>query len=102
MYVQVLVNHSAAPDPAAVAKYRKIDEKTYHNLLGLPDIGDVAFWLGSPQSAAVTVFKGGTILLVVEGMATLEQVKDLALKALGGPAKTRRFSEKWIARAYYR
>jgi len=38
--VQVLVNSSAAPDPAAVEKWRKmIDEKTYQNPIDLPDIG---------------------------------------------------------------
>ena len=37
--VQVLVNYSAAPDPAAVEKQRKfIDEKTYHNPIDLPEI----------------------------------------------------------------
>ena len=87
--VQVLVNSSAAPDPAAVEKWRKmIDEKTYQNPIDLPDMGDVAFWHGSPQYATVTVFTGGTMVLTVEGAVTLEQSKALALKALGGPAKT--------------
>jgi len=87
--VQVVVNYSATPDPAAVEKYRKvIDETTYHVLLDLPEIGDAAVWRGAPQYNAITVFKGGTMLLAVEGHATLEQVKALVLKALGGPGKT--------------
>jgi TPR repeat protein len=87
--VQVLVNYAAAPDPAAVERYRKrIDETTYNNLQDLPEIGDAAVWWGSPQYNGVTVFNGGTMLLTVEGMATLEQVKALVLKALGGPGKT--------------
>ena len=87
--VQVLVNHSAAPDPAAVEKWRKmIDENTYHNPIDFPEFGDAAFWHGSPQYATVTVFTGGTLVLTVQGAVTLEQSKALALKALGGPAKT--------------
>lgn len=87
--VQVIVNYSAAPDPAAVEKSRKdIDEKTYQNPVDLPELGDAAFWHGSPQYATVTVFTGGTTVLTVQGAVTLEQSKALALKALGGPAKT--------------
>jgi len=87
--VQVLVGYSAAPDPAAVETYRKrIDETTYNVLRDLPELGDAAVWYGFSQYHGVTVFKGGTMLLNVEGMATLEQAKALAEKALGGPGKT--------------
>jgi TPR repeat protein len=78
-----------APNPAAVEQWRKwIDENTYDNPVDLPGIGDAAFLAGAPQYAKITVFTAGTTVLKIEGKATPEQAKAIALKALGGPART--------------
>jgi TPR repeat protein len=88
-HLNVNVSYAPAPNPAAVEQWRKmIDEQTYQNPVELPGIGDAAFLYGSPQYATVTVFTAGTTVLKIEGKATPEQAREIALKALGGPART--------------
>lgn len=94
-YFFVEVSYSAAPNPAAVERWLKgIDEdpnlNTAPDPVDFPGIGDAAFVIqaGQLQYFTLHVFRGGTMTLSLWGSATLEQIKALALKALGGPGKT--------------
>jgi TPR repeat protein len=88
LYFSVSVAYSPAPNPAAVEEYRKqIDEGSYDDPTDVSGLGDAALWIGQPQYASLTVFRGGTMMLTLTS-GPLEQVKALALKALGGPGKT--------------
>lgn len=100
VYFNVDVSYSAAPNPAAVEQWLKdVDERGYENddPVNVPGIGDAAFWF----PGFLRVFKGGTMFLSLSGsfqggqstlqpsgVLPLEQIKALALKALGGPGKT--------------
>ncbi|HYL36045.1 MAG TPA: tetratricopeptide repeat protein [Bryobacteraceae bacterium] len=92
-YFFVEVSYSPAPNQAAVEQALKgIDEhsNTYVEPVEVPDIGDAAFVLqpGQLQYFTLHIFRGGTMTLTLSGSITLEQIKALALKALGGPGKT--------------
>ena len=87
--VSVNVQYAAAPNRAAVEQYLKfIDEKTYDNPAEVSGLGDAAVSHGGPNAPTLAVFRGGTMVLTINGTATLEQLKALALKALGEPGTT--------------
>lgn len=102
VYFNVDVSYSPAPNPAAVEQWLKdLDENPGFNTapdpVEVPGVGDAAF-MTQPWGGALYVFKGGTMTLSLSGsfaggqstsgFFALDQIKALALKALGGPAKT--------------
>jgi hypothetical protein len=99
--VNVDVSYSAAPNPAAVDQWLKdLEASPYSNgadPVNVPGIGDAAFWF----PGVLRVFKGGTMFLSLSGdfrggqsssdpsgFLPEEQIKALALKALGGTGST--------------
>src|SRR2546422_9092262 len=87
--VSVNVRYAAAPNRAAVEQFLKFsDEKTYAPPVEVSGLGDAAVSHGGPHAPTLAVFRGGTMVLTINGTATLEQLKALALKALGEPGTT--------------
>lgn len=103
VYFNVDVSYSPAPNSAAVEQWLKdLDENPGFNTapdpVEVPGIGDAAFmtqpWGGRTlcvqgrhdDVVAIRVSYGGQS--TNSGFLALEQIKALALKALGGPAKT--------------
>ena len=84
------VHYSAAPNPAAVEQYLKAsdeDSTTIEIPVEVPGIGDAAIVSHRPNPT-LRVFRGGTMTFDLWGNVSLEQVKALAFKVLGGPGKT--------------
>jgi TPR repeat protein len=88
--VGIEVRYSPAPNNAAVEQLRKeIDERTYEHPVDVPGLGDAAFWIGPANNLSLFVFTGGKMTLMIgPSQVDLEQVKALALKALGGSGKS--------------
>ena len=88
--VTVEVRYSPAPNPRAVDEARKqVDERTREHPTDVADLGDAAFWIGPSNNISLFVFRGGTMRLMIgPSEIGLEQQKALAIKALGGTAKT--------------
>ena len=86
----VSVQYSDAPDPEAVAKALKsIDANTYQTATPVPGVGDAALFvhLGTATKGSLTVYVGGTLTLTLT-VGTVDQLRSLALKALGGTGQT--------------
>src|SRR2546425_1793587 len=84
--VSVNVQYAATPNRAAVEQYLKfIDEKTYDNPAEVSGLGDSAVLHGGPHAPTLAVFRGGAMVLTINGTPTPEPVKALALKGLGQP-----------------
>ncbi len=89
----VNVQYSDARDPDAIAKALKnLDANTYQTATPVPDVGDAALFvhLGTATPAtkgSLTVYVGGTMTLMLY-VGTLDQLRALALKALGGSGRT--------------
>lgn len=88
--VNVEVRYSPAPNNAAMEQLRKeIDDRTYEHPVDVQGIGDAALWIGPANNLSLFVFTGGKMTLMIgPSQVSLDQVKALALKALGGPGKT--------------
>jgi TPR repeat protein len=64
---------------------KQVDERTRDHPTDVPGLGDAAFWIGSPESATLFVFRGGTMRLMIgPSEIGLEKEKELAIRALGG------------------
>jgi TPR repeat protein len=87
------VDYSDVPDPGAVANFQKIvDTNSFETATPVPNVGDAAFFrhLGTVTAATkgdIVVFVGGTMTLVLS-VGTLDQLRALAQKALGGSGAT--------------
>lgn len=89
----VSVQYSDAPDPEAVAKALKsIDANTYETATPVPGVGDAALFVhlgtaGTATKGSLTVYVAGTLTLTLT-VGTVDQLRLLALKALGGTGQT--------------
>jgi len=87
--LQIQFNHEATPDPEAVDNAARILRQqrgiTVDPIQGL---GDAAFGFGNELAGDLYVFRGGVDTLHLSGALTVEKLKPLALKALGGPGRT--------------
>ena len=87
--LQIQLTHEATPDPEAVDNAARILKQqrgiTVDPIQGL---GDAAFGFGNELAGDLYVFRGGVDTLHLSGTLTVEKLKPLALKALGGPGRT--------------
>jgi hypothetical protein len=89
--LHIQFTHETTPDPEAVDNAARILKQqrgiTVDPIQGL---GDAAFGFGNELAGDLYVFRGGVDMLHLSGAGTLtvEKLKPLALKALGGPGRT--------------
>ena len=84
------VSYTDVPDAEAVAKVLKVvDTQTFFTSTPVPGLGDAALFshVGSATKGDLTVFVGGTMRLTLLS-GTLEQLRAVAQKALGGSGAT--------------
>ncbi len=82
----ISVSYTDTPDAEAVTKFLKgTDTQTFFTATPVPGLGDAAFFshLGTATKGSLTVFVGGTMTLGFV-MGTLEELRAVAQKALGG------------------
>ena len=87
--VSVQYHHESTPDPEAYDNAARILRQqrgvTVDPIQGL---GDAAFGFGNDLAGDVYVFRGGVDTLHISGTLTVDRLKPLALKALGGSGRT--------------
>jgi hypothetical protein len=84
-------NHETTPDPEAVDNAARILKQQRGIMVDpIQGLGDAAFGFGNELAGDLYVFRGGvdTLHLSGSGTLTVEKLKPLALKALGGPGRT--------------
>lgn len=87
--LQIQFTHEATPDPEAVDNAARILKQQRGVVVdSIQGLGDAAFGFGNELAGDLYVFRGGVETLHLSGSLTLEKLKPLALKALGGPGRT--------------
>ncbi|HZJ31719.1 MAG TPA: hypothetical protein VFD21_09125 [Vicinamibacterales bacterium] len=87
--LQIQFTHEATPDPEAVDNAARILKQQRGVVVdSIQGLGDAAFGFGNELAGDLYVFRGGVETLHLSGSLTVEKLKPLALKALGGPGRT--------------
>src|SRR4029079_739827 len=87
--VSVQFLHENTPDPEAYDNTARIlRQQRSITVDPIQGLGDAAFGFGNELAGDLYVFRGGVDTLHLSGTLTVDKLKPLALKALGGPGRT--------------